>query len=58
MGFKGRLIFDIYIEIQDRGGMSLVILKVSSEDLEWSVIINKKVFSGEAQLLCSWYQPN
>ena len=34
VGFKGRIIFEIWIEIQGCGRMGLVVLKVSGEDLE------------------------
>ena len=35
VGFNGSFSFDIWIDIQGRRGMGLVVLKVSSDYLEW-----------------------
>ena len=44
VGFKGSLLFDIYVEIQGCARMGLVVLKVFGEDLYWRGNGNQKVF--------------
>ena len=45
MGFKGILIFDIWIEIQGCGRMELVVLKFPSKDLSWISNLLHNLFS-------------
>ena len=56
VGFKGSLIFEIWIDIQGCGRIDMVALKIYGKDLEWSINRNQKVFLDEAQLICSWKQ--
>ena len=44
MGFNGSLSFEIWVDIQGCGRMGLVVLKVYSEDIEWSGNLKKNLF--------------
>ena len=44
VGFKSSLSFEVWIEIQGSRRMGLVVLKVSTNDIDWSVNQKKKVF--------------
>ena len=44
VGFSGNLRFEIWVEIQGRGVVSLVYLKVAVDYLEWNVNRNEKCF--------------
>ena len=42
--FNGTPIFDIWFEIQGRGGVGLTVLKVDGEDLGWNINCKQKVY--------------
>ena len=42
VSFNGRLSFEIWVEIQGRGEVGLVVLKGYGEDLEWNINIEQK----------------
>ena len=44
MSFNGSLSAESWVEIQGRGGVSLMVLKVSGEDIEGNVNLKKKFF--------------
>ena len=46
VGFKGRIIFEIWIEIQGCGRMGLVVLKVTGDNLEWGSNCTQKFLGG------------